>query len=153
MRRRVLFGALAGAVIVSMGGVGAWAAGPRAPQVEVSVIHATKVPGSASVDPQLRGLPQLTKQEPFVRYNVFRLLDRQTLNFDKGKTASCALVDDSDDKGKKDGRYHLRAEIAGVTKKEFLKLLEVTAGADEPFFVGGQSYKSGTLFLELVIRA
>ncbi|HEY4014644.1 MAG TPA: hypothetical protein VGM06_14980 [Polyangiaceae bacterium] len=163
MKRRALLGVLAGGVVGSIVGVEAWAAGPREPRVEVSVIHATKTPGSASVDPQLRDLPQLTRQEPFVRYNVFRLLDRQTLTFDKGKTASCALVDGrtlqvtlvdgSDNKGKKDERYHLRAEIAGVTKKEFLKLLEVTAGADEPFFVGGQSYKTGTLFLELVIRA
>lgn len=161
-RRTVLLGAVAAGALASVGMGAAWAAGAQAPHVEVSVIHATKMPGAPSVDPQLRGLPQLTKQEPFVRYNVFRLLDRQTLAFDKGRTATYALVDGrtlqvtlvdgTGDRSKKDDRYHLRAEIAGLGKKEFLKLLEVSAGANEPFFVGGQSYKNGTLFLELVVR-
>ncbi len=68
-----------------------------------------------------------------------------------GRTLQITLVETTGRGG--DGRYHLRAEIAGLGKKEFLKLLEVTAGANEPFFVGGQSYKGGTLFLELVVRA
>jgi hypothetical protein len=163
MKRRVLLGAFAGGALASIGAGVARAAGGSPPRVEVSVIHATRTAGAPSVDPQLRDLPQLTKQEPFVRYNVFRLLDRQTLGFDKGRTATCALVDGrtlqvtlvdgADDKGKRDERYHLRAEIAGLGKKEFLRLLEVSAGANEPFFVGGQSYKNGTLFLELVVRA
>ena len=46
----------------------------------------------------------------------------------------------------------MRAEIGEPGKKAFLKLLEVTASGNEPFFVGGQSYEGGTLFLELVVR-
>jgi hypothetical protein len=132
----------------------------RAPSVEISVIHAMRGDGGTSIDPQLRDLPQLTKQQPFVRYNVFKLLDRRELPCEKGKPTAYALVDgrilqvtlvDVADP-KNDGRYHLRAEIAGPGKQEFLKLLEVTAGPNEPFFVGGQSYKGGTLFLELIVR-
>jgi hypothetical protein len=143
----------------------AWPAAPasagKAPSVEVSVIHATRTDGGISIDPQLRDLPQLTSQQPFVRYNVFKLLDRKELPCEKGKPALVGLVDgrtlqvtlvDVTDKSS-DQRYHLRAEIAGPGKKEFLKLLEVTASANEPFFVGGQSYQGGTLFLELVVRA
>jgi hypothetical protein len=33
-----------------------------------------------------------------------------------------------------------------------LKDLHVTAGANQPFFVGGQQYEGGVLFLELVVR-
>lgn len=148
-------------------GVLAWtwpassASAAKTPSVEVSVIHALRTDGGVSIDPQLRDLPQLTKQQPFVRYNVFKLLDRKQLPCEKGKPASVGLVDgrilqvtlvDVTDKTS-DQRYQLRAEIAGPGKKEFLKLLEVTASANEPFFVGGQSYQGGTLFLELVVRA
>jgi len=141
------------------------AASARAPSVEIRVIHATRVDGGAWIDPQLRDLPQLTRQEPFVRYNVFRLIGRTQLPFDHGKPVVYALVDgrtlqvslvepaNASANAKDRDRYHLRAEIAGLGKKEFLRLLEVTAGADEPFFVGGQTYDGGTLFLEIVIRA
>jgi hypothetical protein len=137
------------------------AAGGKTTIVEISVIHATRSDGGVTIDPQLRDLPQLTKEQPFVRYNVFKLLDRRQLPCEKGKPAAYALVDgrtlqvtliDVTEKSS-DQRYHLRAEIAGAGKKEFLKLLEVTASANEPFFVGGQSYQGGTLFLELVVRA
>jgi hypothetical protein len=161
MTRRSLFAA----IIVTLSGASlgsrvALGAGVKATSVEISVIHAIRVDGGASIDPQLRDLPQLTTQQPFVRYNVFKLLDRKDLPCEKGKPTAYALVDgrilqvtlvDVADP-KNDGRYHLRAEIAGAGKKEFLKLLEVTAGANEPFFVGGQSYRGGTLFLELIVR-
>jgi hypothetical protein len=164
--RRLLLAALvvvvvAGALLPPDGGGVALAAGAKIPSVEVSVIQASRTDGGVSIDPQLRDLPQLTKQQPFVRYNVFRLLDRKQLPCEKGKPAVYALVDgrtllvtlvDVIDQ-KNEERYHLRAEIGGPGKKEFLKLLEVTASANEPFFVGGQSYQGGTLFLELVVRS
>jgi hypothetical protein len=159
--RRSLLAALAAALVATgLGGEALLWAAASAPSVEVSVIHATRSDGGASVDPQLRDLPQLTKQQPFVRYNVFKLIERKQLPFDKsrpvvydtvdGRTLQVTLVEVTEQKSEE--RYHVRAEIAGPGKKEFLKLLEVTAGANEPFFVGGQSYKGGTLFLELVIR-
>jgi hypothetical protein len=158
MSRRFLL-ALAAGLLATVGGGVVLGAGSRAPSVEIRVIHATRVDGGASIDPQLRDLPQLTRDQPFVRYNVFRLLDQRVLPFEKGKPVVYELVDGRTLQitlveptiPKSDGRYHLRAGIAGLGR-EFLKLLEVTAGANEPFFVGGQSYKSGTLFLELVVR-
>jgi hypothetical protein len=148
------------ALVYPLGEGPARAAAGKTPSVEVSVIHALRTDGGVSIDPQLRDLPQLTKQEPFVRYNVFKLLDRKELPCEKGKPAVYGLVDgrtlqvtlvDVTDKSS-DRRYHLRAEIAGPGKKEFLKQLEVTASANEPFFVGGQSYQGGNLFLELVVH-
>jgi hypothetical protein len=162
MSRRVLL-ALIGALALGWPvrpGVARAAAG-KTPSVGVSVIHALRTDGGVSIDPQLRDLPQLTKQQPFVRYNVFKLLDRKELPCEKGRQAVYGLIDgstlqvtlvDVTDKSN-DQRYHLRAEIVGPGKKEFLNRLEVTASANEPFFVGGQSYQGGTLFLELVVHA
>jgi hypothetical protein len=156
-RRFVLVAAL-GAVIFALALVGraARATGGKPPTLEIRVIHATRTDGGAFVDPQLRDLPPLTK-EPFVRYNVYKLLDRTQLPLEKGKPLSYALANGQTLQVTlldvtSDARYHVRAEIGGPGDKAFLKLLEVTASANEPFFVGGQSYKGGTLFLELSVR-
>ena len=130
--------------------------------MEISVIHALRGDaGAVSMDPQLRYLPQLTREQPFVRYSVFKLLDRRKFPLERGKPLAYGIVDGrtlqvtlldvtSSNAGP---RYHIRAEIAGAGKREFLKLLEVTAAPNEPFFVGGQSYAGGTLFLELAVGA
>ena len=163
MTRRGLLHASVGILSAAawVGGATAFAAPARPPSIEVSVIQALRTDGGASIDPRLRDLPQLTSQQPFVRYNVFKLIDRKVLAMDAGKPAQYAiadgrtlrvtLTDAADASNKSDERYHVRAEIAGPEKKEFLKLLEVAAGAGAPFFVGGQSYQGGTLFLELVV--
>ncbi|MDP9150578.1 MAG: hypothetical protein M3O36_11650 [Myxococcota bacterium] len=134
-------------------------ADPRS-SVEISVIHATWTDGGGSIDPRLRDVSELTRGQPFVRYNVYKLLDRTLFPLDVGKpltdllvngrTLQVTLVDVSDDKSGK--RYHVRAEIDDPGRRAFLKLLEVTTGASEPFFVGGQSFHGGTLFLEFVVR-
>ena len=46
----------------------------------------------------------------------------------------------------------MRVEIGEPGKQAFLKLLEVTAGPNDPFFVAGQTYEGGTLFLELAMH-
>jgi hypothetical protein len=164
MNRRHLLAALTVAVSAEWLHRGvAHAAPAKAPSIEISVIYATRTDGGGSIDPQLGELPQLRSQQPFVRYNVFKLLDRTRLPTEKGRailyqiadgrTLQVTLVDVTDADKKSEERYHVRVEIAGPKKKEFLKLLEVTAGAGAPFFVGGQTFRDGTLFLELVVRA
>jgi hypothetical protein len=166
MRRRSLFAAVPAAAISAILGNDIALGTPVRVSVEMSVIHAMQLDGGVSVDPKLRDLPQLTKQQPFVRYNVFKLLDRKELSLEKGQPVDYGLLDgrrlrltlvdvtaEDAGAGQTSGvRYQVRAEIGGPPKKEFLKLLEVSAGANEPFFVGGQSYRGGTLFLELVIQ-
>lgn len=49
-------------------------------------------------------------------------------------------------------RYQLQAQISESGKADYLKGLHVTASENQAFFVGGQSYQGGTLFLELVVR-
>jgi hypothetical protein len=139
---------------------GAAGAAPAGPSLEVSVIQATRVDGGASIDPQLRDLPQLTRDQPFVRYNVYRLLDRRQFRLEEGKPVVEALANGRQLQAVLEGtsvegtekRYRVQTQIADPGKKAFLRSLEVTASANEPFFVAGQSYQAGTLFLELVIR-
>jgi hypothetical protein len=160
MRRRTTLAALACPLLGVRLLSGVALAAPAGPSLEVSVIHATRVDGGISIDSQLRDLPQLTRDQPFVRYNVYRLLDRRQFRLEEGKPVSEALANGrllqvvlegtAADAGEK--RYRVQAQIAEAGKKAFLRSLEVTASANEPFFVAGQSYQGGTLFLELVIR-
>jgi hypothetical protein len=147
-------------VALAAAGGAARAAGPaKGPALELSVILATRTDGGASVDPQLRDMPPLTK-EPFVRYNAYRLLSRERFVLETGKpvvsslangrTLRVAVDEGTDDAGEK--RYRMDAQIAEPGKKAYLRSLQVTASENEPFFVGGQSYQGGTLFLELVVR-
>jgi hypothetical protein len=139
-------------------------AAPHAPTIEVTVILATRSDAGASIDPLLRDLPQLSRDEPFVRYNVYKVLDRRELPLEADKPAATPLPNGRllqmtlvDPPASAAGAapphgFHVRAEIGEPGKKAFLKLLEVTASGNEPFFVGGQSFAGGTLFLELVVR-
>jgi hypothetical protein len=160
MRHLRLLRALSAFILaIVLGGGAANAAAKKRPTIEITVIHALRTDGGLSIDPQLKDLPQLTR-EPFVRYNVYRLLDRRQLPLEPGKPATSTLVngrtlqitliDATEDGG--EPRYHVRAEINDPGKQAFLKLLEVTASGNEPFFVGGQSHQGGTLFIELVVR-
>jgi hypothetical protein len=152
---------VAGLALIAIAGLPTPAgAAPAGPTLEVSVIQATYVDGGASIDPQLRDLPQLTRDQPFVRYNVYRLLDRKQFRFEEGKPVIEALANGRSLQVVLEGtsvegtekRYRVQTQIADPGKKAFLRSLEVTASANEPFFVAGQSYRAGTLFLELVVR-
>jgi hypothetical protein len=146
--------------LVLAAGGSAQAAAPKPPTVEISVIHALRVDGGLSIDARLRDLPQLTREQPFVRFNVYKLLGRTELAIEPGRPITESLVNgrllritllDAGEQNEKK-RFHLRVAIDEPGKGAVLKLLEVTASGNDPFFVGGQSYQGGTLFLELVVR-
>jgi hypothetical protein len=159
MSRRALLVAIAGVLLVLGIAPGLAVAAGSGPSLELLIIHATRTDGGVSIDPQLHDLPDLTK-EPFARYNVYRLLDRKQFRLDEGKPIVQELVNGRSlqvvldgvaaDAGEK--RYRVQAQIGEAGKKAFLRSLQVTASANEPFFVAGQSYAGGTLFLELVVR-
>jgi hypothetical protein len=141
-------------VTLAVAGAARAAAGPT---IELSVIQATHTDGGVAVDPQIHDLPQT--QEPFARYNVFRLLDRKQMPLDMAKPVLFSLVNGRTVQillgGVSDAaerRYQLEAHISEPGKADFLKGLHVTASENQAFFVGGQSYQGGTLFLELVVR-
>ncbi len=158
--RLAVLASLVLAVALLAGGRAALAAGPHGPAIEITVIHAMRSDAGASIDPLLRDLPQLGRDAPFDRYNVYKVLERRELplevdkpaasNLPNGRVLQVTLVEPPI--AGPAGRFHVRAEIGEPGKKAFLKLLEVTASGNEPFFVGGQSYEGGTLFLELVVR-
>jgi hypothetical protein len=123
-----------------------------APRAEVLVIHAASVPGGGSMDPRLIKLSRL-RNVPFNGYNTFKLLDTQTLPLAKSGP-SLAL---------KNG-YHLSLSLTSIEGRQLHivpslsktatpnPLPEVSAKADEPFFVAGQSYEGGILIIAVTPR-
>jgi|ERR1700722_1921537 hypothetical protein len=162
-RRMVLWAALGAAGAALTPGAGAWADAPPAPpkqaaaavvvNAEVVVLHATSVPGPGSVP---AGMPQLTKP-PFSVFNTYRLLDKKIIPLQVGGTGPFTLpntrvlqvtfVNQTPEK-----RFHIQVAINQPGGKSYLKLLEVTAGANETFFVAGQPYKDGILVLGITLR-
>jgi hypothetical protein len=153
----VTAGLLAG--LVGPGSAAALDAG-TGPSVEIRVIEGFHTDGGASIDGQLADLPQLTQEQPFLRYNVYHLLDSKRFPLTSGQTVSYGLVNGRTlqvtlaevVESKSQRRYKMEAQIVEPGKRAFLKSLQVTAGPNQPFFVGGQQYQGGMLFVELVVR-
>jgi hypothetical protein len=151
----------AGAALLAAAWAGsADAASARVPSIQLTTIYATYVDGGASIDYRLPNLPRLIKAQPFARYNVFTLLDRKQFPLEAGKAVTYELVNGRNveialggvtpgDAG--EPRYQLEAHIGEAGKAAYLKGLQVTLSANQPFYVGGQSYRGGTLFLELAL--
>jgi hypothetical protein len=157
--------AFAAAALVAVATCPAFADNPKPPApaqapatatAEILVMHATQAPGEGSIDPRIGDLPQL-KKPPFSAYNTYKLLDSKKLPLKKGEPGEYALVngrtlqvllrDISADK-----RYSVHTAINQPGGATFLKLLDVTAAPNEPFFVGGQSYQGGSLVLAITMR-
>jgi hypothetical protein len=123
---------------------------------DVMLILGTQTDGGTYIDPLVGSLPQLGKP-PFSAYNNYRLLDRKTIPLEQGKSANYTLVNTrvlqvSYMEQMPDGRFHVSAAINQPGGKSFLKLLEVKAARNEPFFVAGQAYKGGSLVLAITMR-
>jgi len=129
---------------------------PTSVKAEIMVLHATQKPGGGSIDPSIGNLPQLTKP-PFSAYNTYKLISRKQFSLDKGKPQTDTLPNDrvlqiTLQDITQDRRYKVAAAINQPNGKDFLKLLEVTASANETFFVAGQSYQSGILVIGITLR-
>lgn len=129
---------------------------PSHATVEVMVLHATQQPGAGSIDPQIGNLPQL-KKPPFSAYNTYKLLDRKALPLDKGKPVTYGMVNKRTlqitlEDVMADRRYRVAAAINQPGGGAYLKLLEVTAAANETFFVAGQSYQGGILVIGFTMK-
>jgi hypothetical protein len=171
-RRQLVAAALAvaGVALAALGTVGAArAASTHTPTLEVTLIQATAGDGGLFIDPQLKELsPATVQQAPFVRYSAYRQLQRQPLPLlgnqtvklllPNGRTLQATLTGVSIaavDGGPAEKRYQLEAQIVAAADSgttAFLRSLQVTVSANEPFFVGGQSYQGGTMFIELNVR-
>ncbi len=125
-------------------------------KAEIMVLHATQSPGPGSIDPQIGNLPQL-KRPPFSSYNTYKLLDRKALGLEKGKPVTYVMPNKrvlqvTLQDVTSDGRFKIAAAINDPNGGAFLKLLEVTAAANETFFVAGQSFDGGILVIGFTVR-
>jgi hypothetical protein len=171
-RRKVLVLALASfaaaGVTLAASARHVWAQQPPPPKpppaaalvvnAEVMVLYATTVPGPGSIDPAIGKMPQLTKP-PFSVFNTYRLLDKKVISLELGKSGPYTLpngrilqvtfVEPTTEK-----RFHIKVAINQPGGNgSYLKLLEVTAEPNEPFFVAGQPYKDGVLVLGISLRS
>jgi hypothetical protein len=160
MIRRTWLQAGVALLLVAAWAGAAGAAPVKVPSIQLTIIYATYADGGASIDSRLPNMPRLLKSEPFAHYNVFTLLDRKQFPLEAGKAVSYALVNGRNvevtlgsvspgDAG--DTRYQLEAHIGEPGKAAYLRGLQVTLSENQPFYVGGQSYQGGTLFLELAL--
>jgi hypothetical protein len=129
-------------------------AAPASINTEVMVMHATQEE-SGSIDARIGSMPQLSKP-PFSAYNTYKLLDRKTLAVERGKPMSYALpngktlqVSVEALEGK---QYKVTASVSRGEGSSFLRLLEVKASANEPFFVAGQTHGKGVLVFAITIK-
>ena len=121
------------------------------------VLHATQVAGAGSIDPQIGSLPQL-KKPPFSSYNTYKLLDRKALTLVRNAPVSHTLINKRElqvtlQEMTADKRYKVAAAINQPGGASFLKLLEVTAAANDTFFVAGQSYEGGILVIGITLKS
>ncbi len=124
---------------------------------EIMVLHATQVAGAGSIDPQIGSLPQL-KKPPFSSYNTYKLLDRKALTLVRNAPVSHTLINKRElqvtlQEITADKRYKVAAAINQPGGASFLKLLEVTAAANDTFFVAGQSYEGGILVIGITLKS
>jgi hypothetical protein len=125
--------------------------------VEVTILHATN--DGSGIDPKIGKMPALSKP-PFSSYNSYKLLERTNLSLDRGKADAFKLPTGRDlrllfksviDQGAA-RRFVLTASIQKPDGKSFLPNVEVNANAGETFFVGGQDYKGGSIFIGLKVH-
>jgi hypothetical protein len=155
----------AGSLVVALpvdlawGAGGAGASHPAAVKVvnaEIMVLFATQVDGHGSIDPAIGNMPQL-KKPPLSAYNTYHLLDKRSLAIQMGSSSTYTLangrvlqvsfVEPTAEQG-----FHVKAAINQPGGNAYLKLLELTAKANEPFFVGGQSFNGGSILLAITLR-
>jgi hypothetical protein len=123
---------------------------------EIMVLHAKTVAGPGFIDPAIGKMPQLQKP-PFSVFNTYRLLDKKVIPLEIGKMGPYSLPNGrvlqvTFANPTQDKRFHIQVAINQPGGTAYLKLLELTAGPNETFFVAGQPYKDGILVLGLTMR-
>ena len=121
------------------------------------MLHATNTDGG--IDPKIGEMPHLRKP-PFSAYNTYRLIDRQFVTLTETQPAISILPNKRVLKTSllgvvHKGKYRISASInqprPDAGGQGFLPLLEVTARSGETFFVAGQSYQGGVLFVGIKV--
>lgn len=127
---------------------------------EVTILHATNK--GTGIDPKIGNMPALGKP-PFSSYNSYKLLERTATPLEHGKAAQLTLPTKRELRivfkdviePQKQGdprRYVITASIQKADGKSFLPLVEVNAKAGETFWVGGQEFNEGSLFIGIKVN-
>ena len=136
------------------------AAAPATIPSEVMVLHATN--DNTGIDPKLGKIAALSKP-PFSSYNSYKLLTHTAQPLARGMSSlfnlptgrQLQLLYKDIVQPHKQGvqpRYLISASIQSPAGKSFLPLIEVKANPGEWFWVGGQEYHGGALFIGIKIR-
>jgi hypothetical protein len=132
---------------------------PASISADVMLLHGTN--DNTGIDPKLGKMPALSKP-PFSSYNSYKLIGQGKLPLDKGKAVPYTLPTGRELRvvykdvlqPQKQGdplRYVIAVSIEKPEGKSFLPLVEVNAQAGEMFFVGGQEFKGGSLFIGIKV--
>jgi hypothetical protein len=157
--KRFILGIAIGLASLSVTGASehvAYAADPAPASVnaEILVLHATQE-ATGSIDARIGSMPQLGKP-PFSAYNTYKLLDRKTVAVERGKPTSYALPNGRTlqigIEALPEKLYKVSASVNRSEGGAFLKLLEVKASPNEPFFVAGQTHGKGVLVFAITVR-
>lgn len=122
---------------------------------EVVVLLATQSDAGRSVDAAIGAIPQLSKP-PFNAYGQWKLVDRKTVNLERGKGTSIPVANGrtlqltySDITA--DKRFRVSAAMMREDGSSLQKV-NVVAATQEPFFLAGQKYQGGTLFIGITVK-
>jgi hypothetical protein len=122
---------------------------------EVIVLLATQADGGRSVDAAIGAIPQLSKP-PFNAYSQWKLVDRKTVSLERGKGTNVAVANGrtlqltySDLTA--DKRFRVSAAMMREDGSSLQKV-NVVAATQEPFFLAGQKYQGGTLFIGITVK-
>ena len=132
---------------------------PGSINAEVMVLHATNA--NTGIDPKIGKIPALSKP-PFSSYNSYKLLTQSTHALPRSVAQPVKLPTGREldivykeylppAGGSRDARYVVAASIQKADGKSFLPLVEVNAKPGDWFWVGGQEYSGGALFIGIKI--
>jgi hypothetical protein len=132
---------------------------PTSISADLWILHGTN--DNSGIDPKLGKMPALSKP-PFSSYNSYKLIGQAKQSLAKGTAVPYTLPTGRELRivykdvlqPQKQGdplRYVITASIQKPDGKSFLPLVEVSAQAGEMFFVGGQEFKGGSLFIGIKV--
>jgi hypothetical protein len=129
-------------------------ASPARVSGEVLVLLASQADGARAVDPAIGALPQLAKP-PFNAYAHWKLLDRQTVSLERNKSTTLSLAGGRSleltySELAADKRFRVAAALK--SDKPGVQKVNVVAAAQEPFFLAGQKFQGGTLFIGITLK-
>jgi hypothetical protein len=163
MNRFVVFCTLASALTWTAPGTakprpegdGAAVVSPVRVSAEVIVLLATQADGARSIDPAIGALPQLSKP-PFNAYSQWKQIDRKTVSLERAKSTTFSVANGRTlqltySELAADKRYRVAAAMLREDGSALQKV-NVVAAPQEPFFLAGQKYQGGTLFIGITLK-